>query len=202
MGIPKNSPSPADHMVGWLPIATAPLDKTRVIIAVPTKEKDDWFVGEAYFDPDNYEGGDWWWAGTGHGDYNAGPISDCNHHAPEYWQPMPAAPALKIEAVGPGISSSCCSPSACLKADAVPTPSYTKFDGVATSRSSPPADRADDSKKRRPEKMHLKGFRQARDLAIEVIETVDANDRSLLANALRAIHPPTKVAKKRGPEAT
>lgn len=55
-----------------------------------------------------------------------------------------------------------------------------------------------DSNKRRRQQMYLKGFRQARDLAIQVIETVNSTDRGLLANALRAIQPPTKVAKKRG----
>lgn len=60
----------------------------------------------------------------------------------------------------------------------------------------PPASRADDSKKRRPEKVYLKGFRQARDLAIQVVETVDTLDRSILANAISAIHPPTKVRQK------
>jgi hypothetical protein len=79
---------------GWQPIATAPLDKTRVIITVPTKDRDDWIIGEASFDPEHYEGGDWWWANLHHSDYHAGPISDCNHHAPKFWQPLPAAPAL------------------------------------------------------------------------------------------------------------
>lgn len=53
-----------------------------------------------------------------------------------------------------------------------------------------------DSNKRRRQQMYLKGFRQARDLAVQVIETVDTTDRSLLANALRAIQPPTKVRQK------
>lgn len=53
-----------------------------------------------------------------------------------------------------------------------------------------------DSNKRRRQQMYLKGFKQARDLAVQVIETVDTTDRSLLANALRAIHPPTKVRQK------
>lgn len=81
---------------GWQPIETAPKDKTPIIIAVPTKDRDDWIVGEGYFDPDHYEGGDWWWANLGYGDYHAGPISECNHWPPELWQPLPvpaAAPA-------------------------------------------------------------------------------------------------------------
>jgi hypothetical protein len=53
-----------------------------------------------------------------------------------------------------------------------------------------------DSNKRRRQQMYLKGFKQARDLAIQVVETVDTVDRGLLANALRAIHPPTKVRLK------
>lgn len=59
---------------------------------------------------------------------------------------------------------------------------------------------APQNNKRRSQQMYLKGFRQARELAVEVIETVDTADRGLLVNALRAIHPPTKVAKKRGLE--
>lgn len=82
---------------GWRPIETAPKDKTPVIIAVPTKDRDDWIVGEAYFDPESYEGGDWWWAGTSHGDYTSSPISDCNHHAPEFWRQMPAPPNQGVE---------------------------------------------------------------------------------------------------------
>lgn len=53
-----------------------------------------------------------------------------------------------------------------------------------------------DSNKRRRQQMYLKGFRHARDLAAQVIETVDSTDRSLLANAIRAIHPPQRAAKK------
>jgi len=93
----EQNPTPLDRSGGWQTIATAPLDKTPVIIAVPTKDQDDHFVGEAYFDPDCFEGGDWWWAGTSHGDYASSSISDCNHHAPEYWQPLPAPPPLATE---------------------------------------------------------------------------------------------------------
>lgn len=57
-----------------------------------------------------------------------------------------------------------------------------------------------DSNKRRRQQMYLKGFRQARDLAIQVVETVETADRGLLTNALRAIQPPTKVRQK--PEVT
>ncbi|URK88687.1 hypothetical protein LP421_17035 [Rhizobium sp. RCAM05350] len=53
-----------------------------------------------------------------------------------------------------------------------------------------------DSNKRRRTQMYFNGFKQARDLAIQVVESVDTNDRSLLANAIRAIHPPTKVRHK------
>jgi hypothetical protein len=53
-----------------------------------------------------------------------------------------------------------------------------------------------DSNKRRRRQMYHKGFKQARDLAIQVVESVDTSDRSLLANAIRAIHPPTKIRHK------
>ena len=76
----------------WQPIETAPKDKTPIIIAVPNKERDSFSVGEAYFDPEHYEGGDWWWAGTDYGDYHGGPISEVNYWPPEFWQPLPPLP--------------------------------------------------------------------------------------------------------------
>lgn len=80
---------------GWQPIETAPKDKTPVLIAVPTKDKDDFHVGEGYFNPDH--GGDWWWAGTDYGDYHGGPISEINYHGPSHWQLLPTPPALSQE---------------------------------------------------------------------------------------------------------
>ncbi|PDT47283.1 hypothetical protein CO661_13965 [Sinorhizobium fredii] len=76
----------------WERIETAPKDRTPVIIAVPTKDRDDYIVGEAYFDPEHYGDGDWWWAGNSHGDYHDGPISDINYHGPTHWQHLPTAP--------------------------------------------------------------------------------------------------------------
>lgn len=80
---------------GWQPIETAPLDRTPVIIAVPDKDRTGHIVGEAYFDPENYGDGDWWWAGTGYGDYHGGPISEINHHQPTHWRPLPVSPSIK-----------------------------------------------------------------------------------------------------------
>ncbi len=61
----------------------------------------------------------------------------------------------------------------------------------------PDCNRAElDSNKRRRQQMYLKGFRTARDLAIQVVETADSPDPSLVVNAIRAIHPPTKVRHK------
>lgn len=85
----------------WLPMpedpdtSAAPFDKQPVLIAVPNKDRTAYIVGEAYFDPENYEGGDWWWAGTGWGDYHAGPVSEINHWPPEFWRPLPATPAIR-----------------------------------------------------------------------------------------------------------
>lgn len=78
----------------WQPIETAPKDRSPIVIAVPTKDRDDFIVGEAYFDPEHYDG-EWWWAGTGHGDYHGGPISEINHHMPTHWMPLPAPPAIR-----------------------------------------------------------------------------------------------------------
>ena len=52
------------------------------------------------------------------------------------------------------------------------------------------------AEKKRVTNLYLKGFRAARDLAARAAETVETTDRSLLANAILAIHPPTKVRKK------
>lgn len=77
----------------WQPIETAPKDSTPVIVAVPTQDNSDFIVGEAYFDPENYDDGDWWWAGTSVGDYYDNPISETNYHGPSYWMPLPLPPA-------------------------------------------------------------------------------------------------------------
>lgn len=80
----------------WRTMDTAPKDGKPVIIAVPTQHKHDFIVGEAYFDPNHYEGGDWWWAGTGHQIHGTDPISECNFHTPEFWTPMPTISAPKL----------------------------------------------------------------------------------------------------------
>ncbi|NTA10439.1 hypothetical protein [Agrobacterium tumefaciens] len=92
-------------VAGWKPIETAPKDKTSIIIAVPTKDRDDWIVGEGYFDPDHYEDGDWWWANLDYSDYHAGPISDCNHWPPELWQPLPVPAAAPAKQEGDNVTS-------------------------------------------------------------------------------------------------
>lgn len=79
---------------GWQDIASAPKDGTPVLIAVPTKERDDHIVGEAYFDAEN-DG--WWWAGTAWGDYYGSPIIEVNHHLPTHWMPLPPSPANPAE---------------------------------------------------------------------------------------------------------
>ena len=81
----------------WQDIATAPKDRTAVLIAVPDQHRTKYMVGEAYFDPENYDGGDWWWAGTDYGDYHGGPISEMNHHLPELWCPIPVPAALPTQ---------------------------------------------------------------------------------------------------------
>jgi len=80
----------------WHDISTAPKDKSPVIVAVPTKDRDGYIVGEAYFDPET-AGGDWWWAGTGWGDHHGGPISEVNYHLPAHWQHLPAPPTQPRE---------------------------------------------------------------------------------------------------------
>lgn len=78
----------------WRPIDTHDGTREPVIIAVPTRDRDDYLIGEAYFLEDD-DG--WWWAGNGPGDYHGGPISEINYHLPEYWQPLPAKPASRAD---------------------------------------------------------------------------------------------------------
>jgi hypothetical protein len=85
-------PSPETNMRGWQDISTAPKDNSSVLVAIPGKEASDWTVCEAYFDPDNFEGGDWWLAGTRHDDWGASSISDCMWSNPTHWMPLPPAP--------------------------------------------------------------------------------------------------------------
>ncbi len=75
----------------------APKDKTPVIIAVLHKDNDAFIVGEAYFDPEHYGDGDWWWAGNSYGDYHGGPISEINYNGPSAWRHLPAPPSLMSE---------------------------------------------------------------------------------------------------------
>lgn len=79
--------------VEWQPIETAPKDGTAVIIAVPDRAHTDFIVGEAYFDPEHYGDGDWWWANTDYGDYHGGPVSEVNYNHPTHWRPLPAPPS-------------------------------------------------------------------------------------------------------------
>lgn len=53
-----------------------------------------------------------------------------------------------------------------------------------------------DSHKRRRKQAFMKGFTTARDLAAQVASVVDTTDRSLIANAIRAIKPPKRVWRK------
>ncbi|WP_182421994.1 DUF551 domain-containing protein [Aureimonas sp. ME7] len=82
---------------GWRPIETAPRDGTNVIVAVPTKDRDDFIVGEAYC---NEERGGWWWANLSDGDYYASPIIEMHYHLPSHWRPLPAPPALSSSSTG------------------------------------------------------------------------------------------------------
>jgi hypothetical protein len=78
----------------WLPIESAPKDRTAIIVAVPDKDRASFHVGEAYFDPETgeYKYGDWWWAGIDWSDYHTGPISEVNFHLPTHWMPLPPPP--------------------------------------------------------------------------------------------------------------
>jgi hypothetical protein len=62
----------------WLPIDTAPMDRTAVLIA------DDDIVGEGYYHDEEKR---WYWANTSPGDY-----PDPHQPFPTSWQPMPKPP--------------------------------------------------------------------------------------------------------------
>jgi hypothetical protein len=77
-------------MSNWKKIETAPKDKTSVLVAV-ARDSGEWIVGEAYFDPEAYDGS-WWWANEADGDYYDDPISE-RGNPPSFWMPLPAPPA-------------------------------------------------------------------------------------------------------------
>lgn len=68
---------------GWLPIETAPMDGTYVLIGEDHRES----CGEAYYSGEEHR---WYWANTQPGDY-----PDPHQPFPTHWQPMPAPPSDK-----------------------------------------------------------------------------------------------------------
>lgn len=74
---------------GWQPIeqfaGSGPSDSVIVAVICDGREP---VVGEAYFDPEAYEG-TWWWAGTSRGEYHDSPIEECNFGRVAFFQPMP-----------------------------------------------------------------------------------------------------------------
>lgn len=73
----------------WQDISTAPKNRARIIVAVPSGTPDDYYVGEAYFQPND---GHWWWANTSPVDDYADPIDEAGS-APTHWMPLPPAPS-------------------------------------------------------------------------------------------------------------
>lgn len=73
----------------WHDIDTIePVDMQSVLLCVPSLHGREPIVGEAIWRVDEDGRGDWWWAGTGPGDFYADPIIQTNA-APTHWQPLP-----------------------------------------------------------------------------------------------------------------
>lgn len=83
---------PAPQAEAWRDIASAPRDRTDIIVAVPSDARGAPIIGTAYFDPDAPDGGSWWWCGTSRQDYFDSSIEDGNDGPPTHWQPLPAPP--------------------------------------------------------------------------------------------------------------
>lgn len=77
---------------GWQDIATCDRkgQSESVIIAV-TSDTHLPVVGEAYFNPEAYDG-TWWWAGTAHGEYADSPVEEIQHGTVTHWRQLPAPP--------------------------------------------------------------------------------------------------------------
>lgn len=82
------------HDPGWQPIETAPRDKTRIIVSVPSVHSayPD-IIGVAYFDPEDHAG-TWWWGGTQLDHYHNDCIEEGNSGPPTHWMPLPAPPVM------------------------------------------------------------------------------------------------------------
>lgn len=59
------------------------------IVAVTDANRSD-IVGEAW----RHEDGEWWWAGTGPGDYYDNPISEIQYGHVTHWMPLPLGPTV------------------------------------------------------------------------------------------------------------
>jgi hypothetical protein len=81
---------------GWRPIATwegQPNGEAHpVILCVDEGPERAPSVGEAYYDPDAYDG-TWWWAGTRFGNWGDSPLCDTQLGQPTHWRPLPTPPA-------------------------------------------------------------------------------------------------------------
>jgi hypothetical protein len=74
----------------WMPIETAPKDRTPVIVWW-----DGRIVGEARYIPEeDMSDFGWWWANEGPGDYHAEKLSP----EPTHWQPLPQPPVHSVPA--------------------------------------------------------------------------------------------------------
>jgi hypothetical protein len=86
------APEPPPAESGWRDIASAPLDRTPILVAVPAKDG-GFIVGEAYYFPESDGSGEgWWWAGTSPGEYYDSPIIELNVGDPAFWMPLPPPP--------------------------------------------------------------------------------------------------------------
>ncbi|PTQ65945.1 hypothetical protein C8J45_101809 [Sphingomonas sp. PP-CE-3G-477] len=81
---------PIEQFDGW------PTGESNPVFVAVTAEGHKPVVGEAYFDPEAYDG-TWWWAGSRKDDYHESPIEEMQHGKVTHFCAMPTAPSLPLD---------------------------------------------------------------------------------------------------------
>lgn len=91
----ESSPAETTKAVGssWTPVDQfqGPTGLGNTVLVAVTGGGKPSVVGEAYFDPEAYDG-TWWWAGTALADYHSSPVDEIMHGKVSHFMALPAAP--------------------------------------------------------------------------------------------------------------